>query len=90
MAEYVDRLKLLPKVKTEYIEAADLGYGYYDYLLQKDLMDIEPADVVERSKIDKAINKLIQYSESLVYKGRLDLVAIVENCIDILKINIGE
>lgn len=53
MAEYIDRLKLLPKVETNYIEDAKRGFDYYDYLLLTDLMNAETEDVIERSKQGK-------------------------------------
>lgn len=58
MAEYIDREKILSKVKNNYIEDSKNGYDYYDYLLQDDLMSEPTADVIERSKIDKAIEEM--------------------------------
>lgn len=84
MAEYVDRLKLLTKVKTEYIEDADLGYDYYDYLLQTDLMDIEPADVVERSKIENAILEIQAQSYCVEVNEHRRLVVNLNDVVNIL------
>ena len=78
MAEYIDR-NLLGEVVDSH------GNVHYE-----NIMNTPTADVIERSKIDKAINKLKQYSESFVYAGRRELVAAVENCIDILERNIGK
>lgn len=87
MAEYIERNKMLSKVKTNYIEDAKNGYDYYDYFLQDDLMSEPTADVVERSKIDKAIEEMNNIDLNEYADNSYQLV---NKCIEILKRNIGE
>ena len=92
MAEYIDRKKMLSKVKTNYIEDAENGYDYYDYLLQDDLMAEPQADVIERSKIDKAIEEMeIEYNNFEYTENHNKGASYgIRKSIEILKRNIGE
>ena len=82
MAEYIDREKILSKVKNNYIEDAKNGYDYYDYLLQDDLMSEPTADVIERSKINKAIEEIIslrkEYPNDDYYDGKYKVLEIIK------------
>ena len=49
-----------------------------------------PADVVEREKIDEAIKEMELYGDGFDDIGKHNLGSAVENCIEILKRNIGE
>ena len=86
MAEYIDREKLIKDLKESAKHQADSIRE--ESLLLKDrlLVREQPtADVVERSKIDKAIEEMINQED-------LDGIdrQIVRHCIEILKRNIGE
>lgn len=47
-------------------------------------------DVVEREKIDKAIEEMERYSTSFEYANRHDLASAVDCCIGMIEKNIGE
>lgn len=48
------------------------------------------ANVVEQKKIDNAFEEMQRYSDGFHYMGKRDLENVVENCIKILRWNIGE
>jgi len=57
----------------------------------KDIIDELPtADVVEREKIDKAIEEMERYSTSFEYANRHDLASVVNYCIGVIQRNTGE
>lgn len=92
MAEYIDREKLLSKVKNNYIEDAKNGYDYYDYLLKDDLMSEPTADVTEREKVDSAIAEIKElYKE---WENSTDDARLESNpfgaVLNIIQRNIGE
>lgn len=86
MAEYITKEQAL-ETQCEKCPVYNCALKCNSYTAIKNLPN---ADVIERSKIDKAITQIKRYSEDCVYAGRRDSIAAVENCIEILKRNIGE
>ena len=58
--------------------------------VKKHIETIPTADVVEREKIDKAIEEMERYSTSFEYANRHDLASAVDCCIGMIQKNIGE
>lgn len=82
MAEYI--------TKEQAFELLDDG----DMYARKALAEMKPADVIERSKIDKAVEEIEKesYSESVygdLYKETTKVIS-VEDVLEIFKRNIGE
>ena len=87
MAEYIDREEL--ECDTEWSD-------YFDNYVSYSKLQIEnapTADVVERSKIDKAIEEMEkaekEANENNCFKS-FTMASIYRDCIEILKRNIGE
>lgn len=55
-----------------------------------EIKSLPSTDVVEQTKIDNAFEEMQRYSDGFHYMGKRDLENVVENCIKILKWNIGE
>jgi len=87
MAEYIDRTELEPD--TEWSE-------YYDDFIsysQSQINSLPTADVVERCKIDKAIEEIEEHikNSKLPTVNRYNTYSEgLKDCLDILKRNIGE
>lgn len=84
MKEYIDREKFLKQFNVLYNVLDNLERMLYSDALVK-LIDIPVADVIEREKIDKAIDemgKLASQPISLDQKDAIDM------CIKIIKRNI--
>lgn len=92
MAEYIDR-NLIEWFGCDY-ENTDcksrecLGCCHAE-CSHSQVMQISTADVVEREKIDKAIEKMERYSASFEYVNRHDLASAVDYCIGVIQGNIG-
>lgn len=96
MAEYIDRDKAFEAVDKRVAELK----GDKQFTLPKEicvrgvmkhLVNIPPADVVERSKIDKAIEEMESvYIKLDYYENRLSASYWIRKSIEILKRNIGE
>ena len=85
MKEYIDREEFLKRLNILYNGLDNLEKLLYSSPLIE-LVDIPKADVIEREKINKAINemgKLASQSISLDQKDAIDM------CIKILKRNIA-
>ena len=97
MAEYIDRTKLLTEISNG-IKAGNYEEGYEEYTNINDMDDIietikysDKADVIERSKIDKAIAEIEDLNLSWVashYEDRF--YGFQQEVLEILKRNIGE
>lgn len=55
-----------------------------------EIKTLPTTDVVERSKIDKAIEEMMHYYDGFVMFGRRDLAYAVDNCIKMLDKAINE
>lgn len=87
MAEYIDRTNLITVTDIRQ-DGSEFTYISYD-----DIQSLPTADVVEREKIDKAIEEI----EQLINHSKLPAVNIynkysdgLKDCLEILKRNIGE
>jgi hypothetical protein len=100
MAEYIDRDKLVKELECG-IRAGNYEKGYDGYTHINSIDDcvdtvkyFDKADVVEREKIDKAIEEITGYSRFHRDKTHNDTergkYLAYEKCIEILKRNIGE
>lgn len=87
MAEYIDRTELEPD--TEWSEYED---GFVSYS-RSQIQGMPKADVIERSKIDKAIEE-IEKIDLIVHDGinhyYKDGEEVIAEVLEILKRNIGE
>lgn len=97
MAEYIDRNKTQAYLYNNMMWYDGDGYMAEDSEKDKALWDlvngIPTADVIERSKIDKAIEEI----EQLINHSKLPTVNIynrysdgLKDCLEIIKRNIGE
>lgn len=90
MAEYINKedLKFLEIPIAPVLQGEQVHYekGF----LKEWLESVPPADVVERSKIDKAIEEMEKYSTYFEHKNRPDLAGAVDYCIGVIQKNIGE
>lgn len=84
MAEYIDRALALREVKR--------WENGITVNIKAELKALPPADVIERSKIDKVIDEIIEKSFiSDIYNDRTDDEIIkLDDVLEILKRNIGE
>lgn len=96
MKEYIDRDKLVKEMECG-IRAGNYEDGYENYAHINDVDDCvdtvkycDKADVIEREKIDKAIDEIIDKSFiSDIYNDRTDDEIIkVDDVVEILKRNI--
>jgi hypothetical protein len=93
MAEYIDREELVRELECG-IRAGNYEDGYEKYMHINDMDDcvdtvkyFDKVDVVEREKIDKAIEemtKLLASTNNIALENR------TYDCIEILKRNIGD
>ena len=92
MAEYIDKNKLNKKKKYLF-QTQGMPFPKSEYFIKiDDFFSIPTADVIERSKIDKAIDEIIEKSFiSDIYNDRTDDEIIkLDDVLEILKRNIGE
>lgn len=91
MAEYIDRDEVLEYRETVTTDDYS-GNETLDVVTVEEILEVEPMDVVERSKIDKAIKEMEEESNNFTYKTNKTLGASYgfRKAIDILKKNIGE
>lgn len=96
MAEYVNRDKLVRELDCG-IRAGNYEDGYEKYMHINDMDDcvdtvkyFDKADVVEREKINKAIEELKREIENIAVAFDDDWDDGLELILDILKRNIGE
>ena len=89
MKEYIDREEFLKRLNVLYNVLDNLEKMLYSSPLSE-LVDIPVADVIEREKIDKAIEEIIEKSFiSDIYNDRTDDEIIkVDDVVEILKRNI--
>lgn len=89
MKEYIDREEFLKRFNVLYNVLDNLEKMLYSSPLSE-LVDIPVADVIEREKIDKAIEEIIEKSFiSDIYNDRTDDEIIkVDDVVEILKRNI--
>lgn len=80
MAEYIDKSVAIQICMNSW-DASDAA---------QDIKDEPPAKVIERSKIDRAIDEIERYSTSFEYANRHDLASAVDYCIGVIQRNIGE
>ena len=68
MAEYIDRTDLITCTDIR-VDGSEFTYVSYD-----EIQSLSPADVVEREKIDKAIEEIEQtlYVDSLIFGELID------------------
>jgi len=86
MAEYIDKKQFDRKFIIKMLSPTTSTI--FDV---KDIIDELPtADVVEREKIDKAIEEMERYSTSFEYANRHDLASAVDYCIGVIQRNTGE
>lgn len=88
MAEYIDREKLLDELGESASHHAESGREYQLLLRDRNIVREQPtADVIEREKIDKAIEemtKLLDSTNNIALENR------TYDCIEILRRNIGD
>jgi hypothetical protein len=53
-------------------------------------METPNADVIERSKVNEAIEEMERYSIGADYEGAKEISKAIDKCVEILKRNIGE
>lgn len=88
MAEYIEKQKLLNDTK---IRQSDNGLvRTRKFLFRNYIKSLPTAGVVERAKVDKAIEEMERYSTSFEYANRHDLASAVDCCIGMIQKNIGE
>ena len=86
MGEYIDKKYLDRKFQIDMM--ALRGGTIFD---TKRIIDSLPtADVIERSKINEAIEEMERYSIGADYEGAKEISKTIDKCIEILKRNIGE
>lgn len=96
MAEYIDRENIIPhSIDDDYEEGGERLIVDY-----KDIEEMSPADVIERSKIDKAIeeitklrnscNRMITEETTLVNYCYEQYANCYDECLKIVEQNIGE
>ena len=88
MAEYIDREKLLDELGESASHHAESGREYQLLLRDRNIVREQPtADVIERSKIDKAIEEIKklpdEYCDNYASGAIADVLCILEE-------NIGE
>ena len=84
MAEYMDIARIDDWNDLSIID--DDGNATYVY----DVSELPRADVVEREKIDKAIEEMEKFKEDVASTNDLYAQSCVRHCIVTLKRNIGE
>ena len=84
MAEYIDRTEL--ETDTEWSEYED---GFVSYS-QSQIQGMPKADVIERSKIDKALKEMDDLASHKVHPISFDQSVAIDMCIAIIKRNIRE
>lgn len=93
MAEYIDKNDLIRFFDNFRQPKKPFTEGF-KFLLLEDVIKVvaerPTADVVEGKKIDWAFKEMQYYSAGFYYMGKRDLADAVENCIKILRRNIGE
>lgn len=101
MAEYIDRVKLLDELGESASHHAESGREYQLLLRDRNIVREQPtANVVEREKIDKAIeeitrlrdscNRMITEEVSVANECYEQYVNCFDECLRIVKQNIGE
>ena len=91
MAEYIERKILLDELSESARHHANNSREESLLFRDRTIVREQPtADVVEREKIDKAINEMERYSTSFEYVNRHDLADAVDYCIGVIQRNIGE
>lgn len=101
MAEYIDREKLLDELGESASHHAESGREYQLLLRDRNIVREQPtANVVEREKIDKAIekitklrdscNRMITEEVSVANECYKQYVNCFDECLRIIKQNIGE
>lgn len=95
MAEYIDREKARNAIYERIDELrADKEFDLAKEIcvsgVKKYIRAIPTADVIEREKIDKAIEQMERYSTFFEYVNRHDLASAVDCCIGMIQKNIGE
>jgi hypothetical protein len=87
MAEYIDREKLLDELGESASYHAESGREYQLLLRDRNIVREQPtADVIERSKIDKAIEEIEDLDPITERVG----LQVKQEILNILKRNIGE
>ena len=93
MVEYIDRNEFLKRFNVLLELLDNLERMLYSDALVK-LIDIPVADVIEREKVEKAIEEITRYARFHRDKTHNDTeqgkYLAYEKCIEILKRNIGE
>lgn len=93
MAKYIDKYDLIRFFNRFKEPIRPITEGF-KFLSVDDVIKVvaerPTADVVEQKKIDNAIEEMQRYSDGFHYIGKRDLENVVENCIRILKRNIGD
>lgn len=93
MAEYINREKLLDELGESASHHAESGREYQLLLRDRNIVREQPtANVIERFKIDNAIDEIIEKSFiSDIYNDRTDDEIIkVDDVLEIFKKHIGE
>lgn len=93
MAEYIDR-NLIEWFGCDYentdCKSRECSGCCHAECSHSQVMQISTADVVEREKIDKAIEEMMHYYDGFVMFGRRDIAYAVDNCIKMLDKAINE
>lgn len=93
MAEYIDRVEAMNIIAGGKNDKAYFGTTNKDWEVIDFLKDVPTADVIERSKIDKAIEE-IEKIDLIVHDGinhyYKDGEEVIAEVLEILKRNIGE
>lgn len=90
MAEYINREEFGKQIlfESNRIQNKQMTTGLSDAYGM--LWDFPKADVVERSKVDEAIEDMERYSVAADYEGEKEISKAIDKCVEILKRNIGE
>lgn len=90
MAEYIDRDKVLNYQETVITDDYS-GNETLEVVLAEEILGLTPADVVEREKIDKAIEKIENYTPCIEDENmRYAFECGMGKALEIIKRNIGE
>lgn len=93
MAEYIDKQELIRLLDNIRQPRRPIIEGFKYITIDEAIRVVQErptADVVEGKKIDWAFKEMQYYSAGFYYMGKRDLADAVENCIKILRRNIGE
>ena len=85
MEKYIDRDKVLEYRETVITDDYS-GNETLDVVLTEEILGLTPANVVEREKIDKAIDEI----EEERYMHYTNVSDVIDSVLEILKRNIGE